>query len=263
VVCGNEKAGAGVLSGMVFLLPRTTRTRQRWRDGEGASGFWLMPAPWRCRDKENALLPLSNPRSGNRQTGKTKRRSRPRSKKRRGDATPAPFCRPSLKVMDADLDLCGGIYPKGARHNGLLCEPDGRAAPCPARALCIRRRYVGCRHTQQPAQPTTHCQNDVRARHVQTTLAPAACERRALDGVAASCEAMKRDGVKRLRQRRETSLLQRASRWRFYAFGALSDTTALAKARGLRVLLQAPWLCGQVQHHPNMPGVLLGVFTES
>jgi hypothetical protein len=41
----------------------------------------------------------------------------------------------------------------------------------------------------------------VRARHVQATTAPAACERRTLDGVAASCEAMKRDGVKRLRQR--------------------------------------------------------------
>jgi len=138
--------------------------------------------------------------------------------------------------MDADLDLCGGIYPKGARHNGLLCEPDGRAAPCPARALCIRRRYVGCRHTQQPAQPTTHCQNDVRARHVQTTLAPAACERRALDGVAASCEAMKRDGVKRLRQRRETSVLQRASRWRLYAFGALPDYPCSSRQR-----TASPW----------------------
>lgn len=39
---------------------------------------------------------------------------------------------------------------------------------------------------------------------------------------------MKRDGVKRLRQRRETSVLQRASRWRLYAFGALSDTTTIA-----------------------------------
>ena len=39
---------------------------------------------------------------------------------------------------------------------------------------------------------------------------------------------MKRDGVKRLRQRRETSVLQRRSRWRLYAFGALSDTNALA-----------------------------------
>jgi len=41
VVCGNEKAGAGVLSGMVFLLTRTTRTRQRWRDDEGALGSCL------------------------------------------------------------------------------------------------------------------------------------------------------------------------------------------------------------------------------
>ena len=41
VVCGNEKAGAGVLSGMAFLLTHTTRKRQRWRDGEGAPGSCL------------------------------------------------------------------------------------------------------------------------------------------------------------------------------------------------------------------------------
>jgi hypothetical protein len=31
-----KKPVPGVLSGMDFLLTRTTRTRQRWRDGEGA-----------------------------------------------------------------------------------------------------------------------------------------------------------------------------------------------------------------------------------
>ena len=41
VVCGNEKAGAGVLSGMVFLLTLTTRIRQWWRDGEGDLGSCL------------------------------------------------------------------------------------------------------------------------------------------------------------------------------------------------------------------------------
>jgi len=46
--------------------------------------------------------------------------------------------------------------------------------------------------------------------------------------------------VKRLRQRRETSVLQRGSRGRLYAFGALSDASAIAKARGLRFILQAP-----------------------
>ncbi|MFZ2302424.1 MAG: hypothetical protein WAW10_11230 [Gallionella sp.] len=80
----------------------------------------------------------------------------------------------------------------------------------------------------QPAQPTTPCRNVEGARRVQAATAPAACERRALDGVAASCGAMKREVVKRLRQRRETSVLQRASRWRLYAFGALSDTTTVA-----------------------------------
>jgi len=93
---------------------------------------------------------------------------------------------------------------------------------------------------KQPAQPTTPCRNVERARRVQAATAPAACERRALDGVAASCEAMKREVVKRLRQRRETSVLQRGSRGRLYAFGALSDASAIAKARGLRFILQAP-----------------------
>lgn len=81
---------------------------------------------------------------------------------------------------------------------------------------------------KQPAQPTTPFRNVEGARCVQATTAPAACERRALDGVAASCGAMKREVVKRLRQRRETSVLQRASRGRLYAFGALSDTTTIA-----------------------------------
>lgn len=81
---------------------------------------------------------------------------------------------------------------------------------------------------KQPAQPTTPCQNAVGALHVRATHAPAACERQALDGAAVFGGAMKREVVKRLRQRRETSVLQRRSRWRLYAFGALSDAYALA-----------------------------------
>ena len=157
--------------------------------------------------------PPHKPRSDHNKT--RHRPARPRSKRRRGGATPAPFCCPSTKEMEADLDLCGGIYLKGARHKGLLCEPEGREL-LPARTLCIRRRYVGYRHTQQPAQPTTPCQNGMRARHVQTTTAPAACERRALDGVAASCGAMKCDGVKRLRQRSEHTWNGAISRGQFH-----------------------------------------------
>jgi len=36
-----KKPVPGGLSGMDFLLPRTTRNRQRWRDGEGAFGSCL------------------------------------------------------------------------------------------------------------------------------------------------------------------------------------------------------------------------------
>ena len=40
----------------------------------------------------------------------------------------------------------------------------------------IRRRYVGCRHTQQPAQPTTPRRNVERGAARTGTTAPAACE---------------------------------------------------------------------------------------
>jgi len=192
------------LSGMVFLLARTTRTRQRWRDGEGALGSCLhrdvaainkmhfcceryraattphknkpnrrsrpnkhclaLPVSartsGRCRAQASgrcagmqvyprqgvavrtgAAMPLLHlaaggmgalagkrpphkPRSDHNKT--RQRPARPCSKKRRGGATPAPFCCPSTKEMDADLDLCGGIYSQSARPKGLLCEPEGR-----------------------------------------------------------------------------------------------------------------------------------------
>jgi hypothetical protein len=36
-----KKPVPGILSGMVYLLPHTTRTLQRWRDGEGEFGLCL------------------------------------------------------------------------------------------------------------------------------------------------------------------------------------------------------------------------------
>ena len=89
--------------------------------------------------------PPHKPRSDHNKT--RHRRARPRSKRRRGGATPAPFCCPSPQVMEFDFDLCGGIYPKGARHKGLLCEPEGREL-LPAHTLCIRCLYVKHLHTQ-------------------------------------------------------------------------------------------------------------------
>ncbi len=83
--------------------------------------------------------PQQKPRSDHNKT--RHRPARPCSKRRRGGATPTPFCCPSPQVMEFDFDLCGGIYPKGARHKGLLCEPEGREL-LPAHTLCIRRRYV-------------------------------------------------------------------------------------------------------------------------
>ena len=128
--------------------------------------------------------------------------------------------------MDVDFDLCGGIYPKGARHNGLLCEPDGRAVSCPARALCITPLCWMPPHTNNRRSRQRLCRNIERARYVQATYAPAACERRALDGVAAFGEAMKRDGVKRLRQRSGHTWNGAKAEGSFIAFCALSDTAA-------------------------------------
>jgi len=115
--------------------------------------------------------PPHKPRSDHNKT--RHRPARPRSKRRRGGATPAPFCCPSTKEMEFDFDLCGGIYPKGARHNGLLC---GRSRTIGQQPMRIRRRYVGCRHTQQPAQPTTPRRNVERGAARTGTTAPAACE---------------------------------------------------------------------------------------
>ena len=75
--------------------------------------------------------------------------------------------------------------------------------------------------------------------HLATSAAHtlAACERRALDGVAVFCEAMKCDGVKRLRQQSGHTWSGAKAEGSFIAFCALSETTALAKARGLLSLL--------------------------
>ena len=101
--------------------------------------------------------PPHKPRSDNTKT--RHRPARPCSKKRRGEALPAPFCCPSPEVMD--VDRVADIYPKGARHNGLLCEPEGREI-LPAHPLCIRRRYVECRHTTTGAADNTakRCRGD-------------------------------------------------------------------------------------------------------
>lgn len=70
-----KKPVTGGLSGMVFLLSRTTRTRQRWRDGEGALDSCLRrdvaainKMHFRCERYRAAATPHKN---------KPNRRSRP------------------------------------------------------------------------------------------------------------------------------------------------------------------------------------------
>lgn len=96
--------------------------------------------------------------------------------------------------MDIDLDLCSGIYPKGARHNGLLCgrKPDGEHDP-----LRIRRRYVGYRHTHN-RRSRQRLNGTARGRGTFRLPMPlVACERRALDGVGLmrSHEVRRREAV--------------------------------------------------------------------
>ncbi|MHB9100131.1 MAG: hypothetical protein ACYC2E_01235 [Sulfuricella sp.] len=69
----------------------------------------------------------------------------------------------------------------------------------------------------------------------------AACKPQGLDGVAVMLGgAMKAAVVKRRRERSGTNYARAESRWRGYAFGALSDCHGVAMARGLRVFMQAP-----------------------
>ena len=74
------------------------------------------------------------------------RPARPCSKRRRGDALPTPFCCPSPKGMD--LDLVAVFTRRAQDITASYANPKGREI-LPAHPLCIRRRYVGCRHTQQ------------------------------------------------------------------------------------------------------------------
>jgi len=101
--------------------------------------------------------------------------------------------------MEFDFDLCGGIYPTRAQDIKELMRTR-RAGAYPALALCIRRLYVTTRHTQMTGIADHALSRHFgRAQHDQATL-PATCKRRALDGVAGFGEAMKGDGVKRLRK---------------------------------------------------------------
>jgi hypothetical protein len=98
--------------------------------------------------------------------------------------------------MEVDVDLCGVIYPKDARHNGLLCGRKPNDV-----ALSIAHKTPLCwitPHTTTGVADNAML-NYASARLAQAATAPAACERRALDGVAAICGAMKCEVVKRLR----------------------------------------------------------------
>jgi hypothetical protein len=154
--------------------------------------------------------------------------ARPRSKRQQNGAPPAPFCCLSPPGIKGAMVLpCGDFYPKGARHNGFLCEPGGRAAVCPALALCIRRRYVKNRHRCQrsAARPGSVAM----ALNCPAATALAACEPQGLDGAAVGLGgAMKPVVVKRRRERSGTNVASEASRWRYLAFGALSDWHGIA-----------------------------------
>ena len=185
---------------MVFLLSRTTRIRQRWRDGEGALGS--------CLNRDVAAINIMHFCCFQIRAATTNQQTRfngaaNQAAKSEGAAHHQPrFAAPRRRRWTLTL-TCVAAFTRRAQDITASYATGRRVA---VRSTCIRRHYVKHRHTQQqPAQPTTPCRNGVGARHVQATHAPAACERRALDGVAASCVAMKRDGVKRLRQRRETS----------------------------------------------------------
>ena len=130
------------------------------------------PRPHKAGGVGGAKLPPHEPTPRSDHATNKPNRAAPRSKRRRGDAAPAPFCCPPPAGDWGRIG--GGVYPQGARHNGLLCEPAGRAAVCPALALCIRRRYVKHRHTTTAAGD--HSRTVARALLFPQPTARAACE---------------------------------------------------------------------------------------
>ena len=193
----------GALSGMDFLLARTTRNQQRWRDGEGASGSCLHhdvaainKMHFRCERNRAATTPHKTnqpgeadrrsiarlarlcaiqramqgasqrtmsvntglpkarggsadgcghasaslgrwgdggtlagkrpPHKARSDNSKTRHRpARPCSKRRRGDALPAPFCCPSPEVMEVDLDLVAGFTRRAQDITASYANPKG------------------------------------------------------------------------------------------------------------------------------------------
>ncbi len=122
-------------------------------------------------------------------------------------------------------------FPAGnKRGNGFALWqflPGGRAASCPALALCIRRRYVTNWHRCQCS--ATKPRTVARAPGCPAATALAACEPQGLDGCAVGLGAdMKAAVVKRRRDRSGTNVAREGSRWRGYAFGALSGGHGVA-----------------------------------
>jgi len=125
---------------------------------------------------------------------------------------------------------CGGFYPKGARHNGFLCEPERRAALCPALALCIRRRYVTSRHNcQRSRQDRELCGGD----ELAGCHALAACKPQAPGGVFREVRSGEAAAETKCAQRSEGGKPMAG-----YAFGALSGWHGVALAGGLRITQQ-------------------------
>ena len=122
-------------------------------------------------------------------------------------------------------------------------NPKGREI-LPAHPLCIRRRYVGCRHTTTGA--ADHTSNRSSGAELSGITARAEGELQALDGGAVFFGGtMKRAVVKRRRMRSGHTWLRSGSQGRVHAAGALSSTSALARRGACAFVVYCKWRDGR------------------
>ena len=74
---------------------------------------------------------------------------RPRSKRRRGDAIPAPFCCPPPAGDRGRIAFVAAFTRRAQDITASYANPEGGRSFARCAALCIRRRYVKHRHNCQ------------------------------------------------------------------------------------------------------------------
>jgi len=136
-----KKPVPGILSGMDFLLARTTRTRQRWRDGAGAFDSYLRRdvaainkrhfCCYQLREATTTRQDIDRHDHAAKSEGATQHQPR--------------FAAPRRRRWTLTLTCVAGFTRRAQDIKASYANPKGGSFP--ALALCIRRLYVKHRHT--------------------------------------------------------------------------------------------------------------------